>query len=84
MREAPDGTETPVAERRRGEYFGEIALVRHIPRTASVYAATDCDLLVITKDDFDAFFKETQQIAQFSSRRLAVIEEMERAGAGPA
>ncbi len=84
VREAPDGTETPVAERRRGEYFGEIALVRHIPRTASVYAATDCDLLVITKDDFDAFFKETQQIAQFSSRRLAVIEEMERAGAGPA
>jgi CRP-like cAMP-binding protein/predicted MFS family arabinose efflux permease len=37
---------------RAGTYFGEIGLLAHIPRTASVTAVTDCALLRIEGSDF--------------------------------
>jgi hypothetical protein len=37
---------------RAGGFFGEVALLRHIPRTATVTAETDVALLVVRGDDF--------------------------------
>jgi glucose-6-phosphate 1-dehydrogenase len=47
-----------------GDFFGEIALLQSGPRTASVRAVTPCDLLVLSKGDFDKVLKEHPHYSQ--------------------
>ena len=42
-----------LATRGEGDAFGELALLHHQPRSASVRALTPCDLIVLSKSDFD-------------------------------
>jgi CRP-like cAMP-binding protein/Zn-dependent protease len=56
----------------RGEYFGEIALLFDIPRTATVRALTPLDLLVLARPDFDAL------VATSLHKVMAAIEDVGR------
>jgi CRP/FNR family transcriptional regulator, cyclic AMP receptor protein len=56
---------------RDGDFFGEIALVTHMPRTASVTATTPVRVLVITERDFAALIKRSPDIARGVAEALA-------------
>ena len=52
LQSQPDGKETVVAKLARGEYFGEMALLKNAPRNATVRAATRTDVAVLGKENF--------------------------------
>jgi CRP/FNR family transcriptional regulator, cyclic AMP receptor protein len=56
---------------KEGDFFGEIALVTKMPRTATVTATTDVDVLVITERDFDALLKRSPEIGRQIAEALA-------------
>eukprot|EP01135_Chromosphaera_perkinsii_P004900 Nk52_evm5s304 gene=Nk52_evmTU5s304 len=74
--------ETEIATLGPGSYFGEISLVFSVPRTASIRAQSYCDVLMLTKDDFDHVLehfagikKEIEEIAM----NREYIENVKRA-----
>ena len=56
---------------KKGDFFGEIALVTKMPRTATVTATSDVDVLVITERDFDALLKKSPEIGRSVAEALA-------------
>jgi CRP-like cAMP-binding protein len=55
----------------KGDFFGEIALVTHMPRTASVTATSDVRVLVITERDFAALLKRAPDVSRGVAEALA-------------
>jgi CRP-like cAMP-binding protein len=55
----------------KGDFFGEIALVTKMPRTASVTATTDARVLVITERDFGALLKRSPEVGRGVAEALA-------------
>ncbi len=47
---------------KEGDFFGEIALVKNIPRTATVVASSRCELLELTTYDFQNFIKNKPEL----------------------
>jgi len=54
-----------------GDFFGEIALVTQMPRTASVRATTDVRVLVVTERDFSALLKHSPEVGRGVAEALA-------------
>jgi len=54
-----------------GDFFGEIALVTKMPRTATVTAKGDVDVLVITERAFDELLKNEPAIGRAVAEALA-------------
>ncbi len=61
--EVLDGAGKLLSALGEGDFFGEISLLLSQPRTASVRAATPCDLFVLGKADFDRALKDHPQFA---------------------
>ena len=55
----------------RGNYFGEMALLTEEPRSASVMASMDSELLMLTKADFDYLIHKHPSIAVTLSHVLS-------------
>ena len=64
-----DGRE--LASLGEGDFFGEIALVTKMPRTASVTATTPVRVLVITERDFGALIKHSDEVGRAVAEALA-------------
>jgi ATP-binding cassette subfamily B protein len=50
--QTPDLSANRISTLSDGDYFGEIALFKNIPRTASVFALTPCICLTLSQNDF--------------------------------
>jgi CRP/FNR family cyclic AMP-dependent transcriptional regulator len=56
---------------KKGDFFGEIALVTKMPRTATVTATTDVRVLVINERDFATLLKNSPEVGRCVAEALA-------------
>lgn len=52
--EAPDGSVRPIRRHRPGDTFGEVGILRRTPRTATIRAVTDVEVLQLPAEEFVA------------------------------
>eukprot|EP00931_Biecheleriopsis_adriatica_P054252 TRINITY_DN3190_c1_g1_i1.p1 TRINITY_DN3190_c1_g1~~TRINITY_DN3190_c1_g1_i1.p1 ORF type:complete len:798 (+),score=224.30 TRINITY_DN3190_c1_g1_i1:59-2452(+) len=68
---AEDGKEQKVATLKQGDYFGENALMRNVPRSATIKAVGDVKALKISQDKFmELGFDEKIQFSQRNRQRV--------------
>ncbi len=67
----PDGEKT-VAQVGENSIVGEIAILCDVPRTATLVAANEMDVLTVSKDDFLKLLKEFPDMALEVMRTLAL------------
>lgn len=65
-----DGREAVLNIQGQGEYFGELALIDDFPRSASVMTVEPCELMIITKADFERCIYARPDIAILVMRDL--------------
>ncbi|MCP3873395.1 MAG: cyclic nucleotide-binding domain-containing protein [Desulfobacteraceae bacterium] len=59
------------AELRRGDFFGEMALLSDLPRNATVKITLDATLFYLKKKDFEILLSKNKHIGLFLSRHYA-------------
>jgi ATP-binding cassette subfamily B protein len=59
-----DGIEKRVAVLEDGDYFGEIALVRNVPRVATVRTMTPCVMLTLHRDIFQSLLDRSPEVRE--------------------
>ncbi len=47
-----------------GDFFGELATMKHVPRSASVRALEDTTCLVIRRPDFESYIRQFPAVAE--------------------
>ncbi|MEJ8474012.1 cyclic nucleotide-binding domain-containing protein [Roseibium algae] len=67
----PDGEKT-VAQVKESSIVGEIAILCDVPRTATLIAASNMDVLNVSKDDFLKMLKEFPEMSLEVMRTLAL------------
>jgi ATP-binding cassette subfamily B protein len=67
---SPDGTEHRYETLEDGDYFGEIALLEDVPRTATVRAQTSCLVLALARENFLALLETMPALRRHVERLL--------------
>ncbi len=62
--EAEGQQDIEVAQKEKGEFFGELSLLTGEPRTASIKAREDCQVLVIDKESFSTLLLSDKQLLE--------------------
>ena len=60
----PKGRSYAVGELREGDFFGEVGALSGRPRTATVVAATDCDLLCLDRPRMEALVRDRPRVRE--------------------
>jgi EAL domain-containing protein (putative c-di-GMP-specific phosphodiesterase class I)/CRP-like cAMP-binding protein len=66
--QSPDGKTQLVGTRGPGTMIGEMALVDDAPRTATIKAIEDCELLEITKEDFSRRLQSADPVVRMTTQ----------------
>jgi CRP/FNR family transcriptional regulator, cyclic AMP receptor protein len=61
-RTSEDGKEHILSTLRPGDSFGELAMIEGLPRSASVQAVEDTEMLFLARRDFEAFARDHPQV----------------------
>ncbi|MDR0487563.1 MAG: GGDEF domain-containing protein [Treponema sp.] len=69
-----DGTQRRVFEKEPGDFFGEMSIIAHMPRSATITAATDSGLAVLRKIDFFRIIYEQPLIGFRMLRTICGIQ----------
>jgi CRP/FNR family transcriptional regulator, cyclic AMP receptor protein len=83
LKKDKSGQSQAIANIGGGNVIGEMSLINNTPRSASVMATTDCQLLKIPSESFSYLlqrdnvtaFKVVHNLAQVMSRRLLLMDE---------
>jgi len=84
VKTTPRGTQVRLSRMSAGQWFGDMSLLDVQRRFASVRAATDSNLLVLTSGDLDALYRREMKsyallllnLARETSRRLRAVDEL--------
>jgi NADH:quinone reductase (non-electrogenic) len=71
VREQDDGTEVEVDQMMRGDAFGEVGLLQHRRRNATIRALTPVDVVALTSGDFDLLAGSWEHLGQLLQRTAA-------------
>jgi CRP/FNR family transcriptional regulator len=66
-----NGRELPIDMMRKGSYFGELAIIDELPRSASARALEDSVLLVLSKHEFRTAVQDYPDIALEALKELS-------------
>jgi hypothetical protein len=84
----PDGHYHKVREMYEGAFFGEVSILTGKPRSATITAATACELLALDRTSLDAITERQPNVLtilkHFCEARLGSVDEVQiRTGQGP-
>lgn len=64
FKRSKDSDEVVLATLGAGEFFGELAIMKHVPRSANVRALQDTTCLVIRRADFESYIRQFPDVAE--------------------
>ena len=64
FKRSKDSDEVVLATLGAGEFFGELAIMKHVPRSANVRALRDTTCLVIRRADFESYIRQFPDVAE--------------------